>query len=130
MKLETWIAIGGIVVQSIIAVIGIAVQWRSNKRQIQIMLAQANPTENVKPKEPINWPKLVLLSLYTFAVISGVVGLIITYAYIPASLRIVFFLVPLNLWMAYYNIKNVIRIGRWPWRGLFEFPEADKYGSS
>ena len=129
MKLEIWIAIGGIVVQSIIAVIGIVVQWRSNQRQIQIALAQANPTENVKPKEPINWPKIVLLPLYVFAAIFGIICLGITYAYLPPEWRILLFLLPFNVYMAYYNIKNSIRIGRWPSRGLFEFAEADKFGS-
>ncbi|MCA1578948.1 MAG: hypothetical protein LC794_16485 [Acidobacteria bacterium] len=118
MKLEIWIAIAGIVVQSIIAIIGIVVQFRSNQKQIQIALAQAKPTEKATPKKPVNWLKTVLFTLYLCGSIWGLASSVYIFIiHLPASPRLVFVVLAFNLWLTYYNVKNLRRISRWPWRG-------------
>ena len=119
MRLEIWIAIVTTAIPSIIAIIGIVIQYRSNQKQIQIMLAQTNPTENVKPKEPINWMKVVLLGVYVCGAVWGLVSCLVAFIFwLPASPRIIFLILLFDLWMLSIMFKNIRRIGRWPWRGL------------
>jgi len=127
MRLEIWIAIVTTAIPSIIAIIGIVIQYRSNQKQIQIMLAQINPTENVKPKEPINWMKVVLLGVYVCGLLWGLGSSLATFIFwLPASPRIIFLALLFNLWMLSIMFRNMKRVlTEWPWREAI-LKESDK----
>ena len=111
MSKDNWIAIGGIIVQSIIAVIGIVMAWYMSKRQIQIMLTQQNPKEK-RVGTKIVWEVYVVLISYSISLIVALLCALYFFIYIPFQPRLLMLLVLINAFSAYVDWQ-VLR--RW-WR--------------
>ncbi|MBA3240238.1 MAG: hypothetical protein H0T60_03340 [Acidobacteria bacterium] len=104
MSTSDRIAIGGIVAQIIIGIITVAVTWYVGRRQIQIMLAQANPAVKVA-RTKILWDVYIVL-------VSSSLGLAVVlftttyfFIYIPFSPRVLMLLLLMNVLSAAYDYR-------------------------
>ncbi len=108
MSKDNWIAIGGIIVQSIIAVIGIVLSWYMSRRQIQIMLAQQNAT-GARVKKKIYWEVYFVLIAYPISLAVALLCSVYFFIYIPFHPRLLMLLILINTFSAYADVKVLRR---------------------